>query len=311
MEKISIVIPTYNRSKTIVKSINSVLNQTYANLEIVVIDDGSTDGTESIIKKMQNKDRRIKYVKMPKNRGACFARNLGIKKSTGKYIAFQDSDDIYVKHKLANQLANLLNNASDLDFCKVQLHTEHGKYVMPTKSQELALENSSVTDMLCDGNLISTQAILAKKEIFEKVSFNPKMPRLQDYDLALRVAQHCNISYTDKILVNLYRQADSISSSKEKLYEACAMMVETDYNLNTIQKKRFIKTLFNIIESTAQEENSRLFHDLSISFQSLEKRYVTLQNQNNDLQNEIQRILNSKSWKTLEKFRKIIHPLSK
>ena len=96
-KKVSVIIPTYNRATTIIKSINSVLNQTYSNFEIVVVDDNSDDNTKDIIKQIQ--DDRIIYIKNKKNLGAASARNIGIKNATGELIAFQDSDDEWIKQK--------------------------------------------------------------------------------------------------------------------------------------------------------------------------------------------------------------------
>lgn len=129
-EKISVVIPTYNRAKTINKSIKSVLNQTYTNIEVIVVDDCSTDNTETIIKKI--KDKRVKYYKLDCNKGACFARNYGIKKATGNYIAFQDSDDIFEKNKLEKQYENIKKNKSDLNFCRIKLHANNFILFVPT-----------------------------------------------------------------------------------------------------------------------------------------------------------------------------------
>ena len=90
---VSVIIPTYNRAYLIDRSIQSVLNQTYQDFELIVVDDGSTDNTEDIIRQFQEKDKRIKYIKYDKNKGGSAARNTGIKNSVRKYIAFQDSDD--------------------------------------------------------------------------------------------------------------------------------------------------------------------------------------------------------------------------
>ena len=116
-EKISIIIPTYNRGYTILKSIKSVLNQTYKNFEILIIDDGSNDNTKDLILNLE--DSRIKYIKLKNNKGASFARNIGIQKASGKYISFLDSDDIYRQDKLEKQYTNLIMNNADFDFCKV------------------------------------------------------------------------------------------------------------------------------------------------------------------------------------------------
>jgi len=88
---VSVIIPTYNRAHTIGRAIKSVLNQTYQDFEIIVVDDGSTDNTEEVVKSFR--DKRIRYIQHKKNKGAAAARNTGIKSAKGKYIAFQDSDD--------------------------------------------------------------------------------------------------------------------------------------------------------------------------------------------------------------------------
>ena len=112
--KISVIIPTFNREKLIGNSIKSVLNQTLKNFELIIVDDGSTDNTKEVVDKFQ--DKRIKYIKLDTNQGASNARNIGIKNAKGKYMSFQDSDDIFYPNKLEIQLNNIINKKSDLDF---------------------------------------------------------------------------------------------------------------------------------------------------------------------------------------------------
>ena len=88
---VSVIIPTYNRAHLIKRSAMSVLNQTYSNLELIIVDDGSTDNTEEVVKSID--DNRVIYIKQP-NQGACAARNNGIDHAKGEFIAFQDSDDV-------------------------------------------------------------------------------------------------------------------------------------------------------------------------------------------------------------------------
>src|SRR5437868_7134370 len=100
MPKVSVIIPTYNRGKLITRAVNSVLNQTFNDFEIIIVDDGSKDETKNILMPYQNqKKNRIKYF-YQENRGISAARNRGIKESTGEYIAFLDSDDEWVSDKL-------------------------------------------------------------------------------------------------------------------------------------------------------------------------------------------------------------------
>jgi len=101
-ELISVIIPTYNRRDKVTYAVKSVLDQTYSNIEVIIIDDASTDNTEAEIKKI--KDDRIRYIYLEKNHGAAGARNVGIKEANGTYIAFQDSDDIWEKEKLQMQI---------------------------------------------------------------------------------------------------------------------------------------------------------------------------------------------------------------
>lgn len=100
---VSIIMPAFNNAGYICESIDSVLAQTYTDWELWVVDDGSTDNTADVVKKF--KDRRIHYVKQAKNKGVAAARNLGIEKSQGRFLAFLDSDDIWLPEKLEKQLA--------------------------------------------------------------------------------------------------------------------------------------------------------------------------------------------------------------
>ncbi|HII60985.1 glycosyltransferase family 2 protein [Pyrococcus horikoshii] len=106
MEKglVSVVLPTYNRAKVLPRAIESVLNQTYTNIELIIVDDGSRDNTKEIIREFQSQDERIVYLRNKRNLGANAARNIGIMHSTGEFIAFMDSDDMWLPWKLERQI---------------------------------------------------------------------------------------------------------------------------------------------------------------------------------------------------------------
>ena len=120
---VSVIIPTYNRAHLIKRSAESVLNQTYTNLELIIVDDGSTDDTEEVVKTLN--DNRVTYIKQP-NQGACAARNNGIDHAKGEFIAFQDSDDVWHEDKLEKQIKCLKETGADFCFCSVKTSTSLG-----------------------------------------------------------------------------------------------------------------------------------------------------------------------------------------
>lgn len=316
---VSIIIPTYNRGKYIFDSVMSVLNQSYSNIEVIVVDDGSTDDTNKILKEI--KDNRFIYIKLKKNGGACKARNVGIKKAKGEYIAFQDSDDIFLNNKLEKQLNNLLMNNSDLDFCKIRVNVNNINEI-PNYEQDKILSQENILENLCHGNFISTQAILAKRHIFSNILFDEKLPRLQDYDLVLRIAQKYKISYTKEVLVDLYRHGDNISNSPERLKKACYIMLNKNYRINENDKFNLYETLLNynispIMETlntekdkcvklnNKKEEYAKQNNEIKEKYNKLLCDYNELLNSYNNNYNQLQLIINSKGWKLLEKIRKL------
>ena len=115
---VSIIIPSYNRENVIKDAIESVLKQTLADIECIVVDDGSTDNTQDVLRGID--DDRLVYYRLDNNRGACYARNYGVMHARGKYIAFQDSDDIWDEHKLEKQFIFLEKHDADMTFCQLK-----------------------------------------------------------------------------------------------------------------------------------------------------------------------------------------------
>jgi len=253
--KISVIIPTYNRKNLIENAITSVLNQTYKNLEVLIIDDGSTDNTKEIIDKFS--DKRVKYIKLKENLGSSNARNIGIKMATGKYISFQDSDDIFYPNKLEFQINNLINKKSVLDFCKIKvIFNSSLQYIIPHEYQENNIIQGNIFSELIKGvNFISTQSILIKKNFITKYYFDINMPRLQDYELILRMIPKVKISYTRRILVELHIQKDSIQNSKEKLKKAFYILLNKKFKFKSEQKKSFKNYLNQLLKVYFSEEN--------------------------------------------------------
>ena len=149
---ISVIIPTYNRAKTIIACLDSVCNQTYSNIEIIVVDDCSTDDTREIITNYA--DHRVKYFCLDSNSGACVARNKGVELSHGEIIAFQDSDDIWHREKLEKQINFLIKGNFELVTCGFfrisEIKTEKIGY------KKITNNDNETWCKLLNGNWVST-----------------------------------------------------------------------------------------------------------------------------------------------------------
>jgi glycosyltransferase involved in cell wall biosynthesis len=181
--KFSVIIPTYNRSSLVINAINSVLNQTYKNLECIVIDDGSIDETEAMV--LQIKDGRLKYYKN-RNYGRGFSRNFGFAKSTGEYINFLDSDDeLLPQHLLeANKFLEANNTPLLYQFAKI---VDESKALV----LEERIENYQDirNDYIKVGNLFMMCGVIMSKKIFEHDKFceDRRLAVGEDYEFWLRL----------------------------------------------------------------------------------------------------------------------------
>lgn len=251
---VSVIIPTYNREKTIKRAINSVLNQTYKNIELIIVDDGSSDNTEKLVKEI--KDKKVKYYKLKENKGACFARNYGIKMSKGNLIAFQDSDDEWLEDKLENQINNMIKNNSDIDFCSYMI----GNKTYPNLNKKYRIKKYGYLKALAFGNYMGTPLLLIKKECLDYYSFDDNLPRFQDWDLVLNLAKKYKISFTEKVLAKVYVQNDSITKSTEKIIRSIEIMKNKNYENRNI----LISTLYSILARSSSKKEKRKNYKISL-----------------------------------------------
>jgi len=213
---VSCIIPTYNRSQKISVAIRSILNQTFSNLEILVIDDQSIDNTKVEVEKLMENDSRIKYHLNP-NKGANNARNFGITNAIGKYIAFLDDDDVWVDSKLEKQLNvfNTLGSEYGVVYCTFVRKSTNGKE-RTHPSRFSIVRNGDILNKLLKRNFITTSTLFVKAEVFKKVGmFNPKYKSFQDWELLTRIACDYHFYYLKEILVNVYESGDSITLNKK------------------------------------------------------------------------------------------------
>ena len=214
MIKVSAIIPTYNSARYLAEAVESALKQTLEEIEVVVVDDGSTDETESL---MRGYDLRVRYVRQP-NSGVALARNRGIKESRGRYVAFLDADDVWVPHKLERQLAALEKNRG----CRAcyTAFTVSTSDLLPIGINRSKRRGSALEDLLLIGNIVGTPStVLCERSLFEEVSgFDESLSQCADWEMWIRLAMQTDFVYLDDPLA-LYRQHDSNMSRSVALLE--------------------------------------------------------------------------------------------
>jgi len=221
--KISVILPTYNRPEYLLRAINSIINQTYKKIEIIIIDDSNDqikiEDNKRLINKLNN--QKIKYIKTDSPSGGSGARNLGIENANGEYIAFIDDDDEWLPTKLERQLEQFSKSELDnlgLVYCNyiiidVTKNPNPKNKIRETKRGDIFKD---LLNRMCVG---VTSTYLIKKEVFNKIgNFDTNLKSAQDYDLPLRISEHYNIDLVDEYLVNKYEDDKRISTNfKNKL----------------------------------------------------------------------------------------------
>jgi len=214
MPVVSVVIPTYNRGKLIERAVQSVLAQTYQDLEVIIVDDGSTDDTPRVVAALAEEDRRIHYLRHETNRGAQAARNTGIWAAGGEYVAFLDSDDEWLPDKLATQMAAFEQGPPNLGVVHCGYRTEHADD-QPPQDKCFTLRGNIYRELLANYGLGPTSILVVKKEHLERAGlFNERVRSWQEWDTCIRLARHCEFDYVPQSLV-VYHLHDSPTISKD------------------------------------------------------------------------------------------------
>ena len=212
---VAVIIPTYNRAHIIRRALHSVLHQTYQNLEVIVVDDGSTDNTEKLVQSFA--DSRVRYIRHETRMGAPAARNTGINATKADFIAFQDSDDEWLCNKLEKQIDAFSKVDSKVGVVYtgfLRLENNIATYYPPLDRKIIS---GDILESLLKGNFITTQAALIKRECFVKAGmFDENMPRLQDWELFIRIAKHYEFFCVNEPLLLVFYSSESISSDHSK-----------------------------------------------------------------------------------------------
>lgn len=249
MPKVSVVIPCYNNGQYLRECLDSVLNQTFSDFEVLVVDDGSTDNCAEIAKSY---GQRLKYLRR-ENKGPAAARNAGIEASQTEYIAFQDADDLWYPEKLELQIKYLEEN-SNFPWVYSDMSTFNDRQnLQDSWFSDRATYQGKVFEKLIFNNFIPTITVLVKKKaLLEVGGFDQSLRSCEDKDLWLRLALKHPLGKLDRILArrrfhshNLCRDNQLLISSEIKVMENLSHTIDSP-GLQNLLEKRISKLYFEL-----------------------------------------------------------------
>ena len=221
---VSVIIPTYNYARYIHLAIASVLHQSYPNIEIIVVDDGSTDNTQEVL---EGYGKQVHLVRQ-ENLGASAARNRGIAEASGEYIAFLDADDAYRMHNIEAKV-HYLETHPEHDWCYSDWAwvDKHRQTLMYGHEPKVSLANiraeGDILPLALQGYRLGTNVFMYRRSLIEETGlFDPALKVLEDFDYMLRAAAIAEVGYIDEVLCEVYQHQHSLGtgSSRQQAYRS-------------------------------------------------------------------------------------------
>jgi len=257
----SIIIPTYNREKMVIRAIESVLNQSYKNIEIIVIDDCSTDNTKEIINGLFCKDKRIKYIRTKKNLGGAGARNFGVKESSGEFIAFLDSDDEALPHWLKISFY-IIKKLPETWGCLYPRHLEKNELTGISYHSITPLKKGNIYKSLLEGKAmhIGASGVIVKKEVFKSIcGFDETLRGFNDIDLFYRIAKNNTFHYINspQIIMHHHRQ-DRLTNWNKERWKSYKIFLD-----KWIDEKIRLNGDFTYSDSISKNKKGMFFNNIS------------------------------------------------
>ncbi len=240
---ISIIIPTFNQGQFLDRALKSVINQTYTNWEVIIVDNHSSDNTSKIVKSFKNP--KITYFKIHNNGIIAKSRNAGISAANGKWIAFLDSDDWWANDKL-EKCAIYLGNEVDLVYHDLKIIYEKQKLFRKRSIKSRQLYNPVLIDLLVGGNIISNSSVIVRKSLIEKIggiSENEKLIAAEDYYTWLKIAELTNKFMYVPSAKGFYLIHEQSHSNKDMSIPSRVAIAEF---LDNIDKKQLYKIEANL-----------------------------------------------------------------
>ena len=296
--KFSIIVPTYNREKYIIKCIDSVLDQTYDNFEVIIIDDGSTDNTENLVKKYQ--DKRIKYFKN-ENHGIGYSRNFGINKAKGDYIFFLDSDD-YLEENMLEEVLNNIKNHDILIFNYKEIYEVDNHILLNGFDEFSDYTLEKHPELINKINLGPCNKVFSTKLFKDKENRFPEDIKYEDFPLIIKLFKEaekiksCGLYLTnvavhkggetltvDERVFDIFKGLDMVKNTlNDKVYknELNKLIVRkiTTYTISQRTQKdknlinKFIDEAFNYLKNNVKDyKNNKYYKNRSVMKRTIEK----------------------------------------
>ena len=217
MSRVSIIIPAYNAAEFVREAVDSALAQTHPDVEVIVVDDSSTDHTPQVLAGYGN---RIRVHRQP-NGGVSSARNTGARLATGDWVAFLDADDVWAPTKTAAQLARAAETAAPWVYSNRFNTGERGGFPEFQSDHALMTEGDVFVDLLLRGNFITVSSVMMRKALFEEAAgFYSQKGGCEDWDLWLRVSQQHHVAYVEAPLVGYRFTPMSMSRNYRAMMDA-------------------------------------------------------------------------------------------
>ena len=249
----SVIIPSYNHARYIGRALQSVLDQTYRNWEVIVIDNNSTDNTDEVLRNFI--DSRITYLKIHNNGVIAVSRNAGINASRGKWIAFLDSDDWWTADKL-QKCFECLNDNVDLFYHDMEIASDHNSLFRRKIIKTWQVTKPVLLHLLINGNTICNSSVVVRKILLEKIGFineNTDMVAAEDYNAWLRIAKITNQFHYLPHRLGFYFLHNQGISQKDMTKPTRVAVAEFMHLLSERQKKgleakfRYTRGVFNCL----------------------------------------------------------------
>lgn len=213
---VSVILPTYNRAALVGRSIESVLNQTYTDFELIIVDDASTDNSSEVFTQYEQ-DPRIRVLRLDRNQGAGIARNVGGDAAVGKYLAYNDSDDVWHPDKLEKQI-KAMESVADKAYavCYAKRTLIAGSHVRILPDRPLSQLQGNLYGTLLAQSVVGSGVMVVRRDACLAVGgWDPEQYRWEDWELALRLAKRYKFIFLDEVLATSYVSPDSLHGSSD------------------------------------------------------------------------------------------------